>query len=45
MYLFAEFPAFTMFGISCHGLFFPPEVIDEENPVKWKLSELFSFTV
>ena len=31
MSLFTEFPAFTMFAISCHALFLPPEVIDEEN--------------
>ena len=24
MYLFTEFPAFTMFAISCHALFFAP---------------------
>jgi hypothetical protein len=31
MSLFTEFPAFTMFAISCHALFLSPEVIDEEN--------------
>jgi hypothetical protein len=44
MSLFREFPAFTMFAISCHALFLPPEVIDEENfafKIKWKLSEVF----
>ena len=40
MYLFTEFPAFTMFAISCHALFLPPEVIDEEN-FAFKITFLF----
>ena len=31
MSLCTEFPAFTMFAISCHAIFLSPEVIDEEN--------------
>jgi hypothetical protein len=36
MSLFTEFPAFTMFTISCHALFLSPEVIDEENFAKFR---------
>ena len=41
MYLFTEFPAFTMFVIFCHALFLSPEVIDEEN-FAFKIIFLFS---
>ena len=41
MSLCTEFPAFTMFAISCHALFLPPEVIDEEN-FAFKITFLFS---
>ena len=40
MSLFTEFPAFTMFAISCHALFLSPEVIDEEN-FAFKITSLF----
>ena len=43
MSLFREFPAFTMFAISCHALFLPPEVIDEEN-FAFKITFLFSYS-
>ena len=36
-----KFPAFTVFAISCHVLFLPPEVIDEEN-FAFKITFLFS---
>ena len=41
--LFTEFLAFTMFAISCHALFLPPEVIDEEN-FAFKITFLFSYS-
>jgi hypothetical protein len=43
MSLLTEFPAFTMFAISCHALFLSPEVIDEEN-FAFKITFLFSYT-
>ena len=45
MYIFTEFQAFTMFAISCHALFLPPEVIDEENiNFAFKITFLFSYS-
>jgi hypothetical protein len=42
MSLFAEFPAFTIFEISCHALFLSSEVIDEEI-FAFKITILFSY--
>jgi hypothetical protein len=41
MYLFTEFPAFTMFAISCHALFFPQKL----STRKTLLSNNFSLLV
>ena len=43
MSLFKEFPAFTMFAISCHALFSSQEVIDKEN-FAFKMTFLFSYS-
>ena len=43
MYLSTEFPAFTMFAISCHALVLTQEVIDEEN-FAFKITFLFSYS-